>query len=187
MFIKEIIKEIKLRPLIIKDEYGGFLKIQPNPSLNQNPTRFSLAYINESMAKFYGIHPRILGLDSHGHRGIPEPHLHGFTNKNKGYFKLKNEVLEHSFETIVETFYGLYSSLIDKYQEDLKMAKITETEIFTGVKNLTAKKGPLTLKDFHGNQEIYDSYQKMLNIASILDSKISSDVVSENIRPNSET
>jgi len=67
------------------------------------------------------------------------------------------------------------------------MTKITETEIFTGVKNLTAKKGPLTLKDFHGNQEIYDSYQKMLNIASILDSKISSDVVSENIRPNSET
>ena len=116
----EFIRESGNDTAIIHDAHGGFIKLRPNPAINKNPLVFSMSYINNIMANFYNVNPRILGFDSHGHRGIPEPHLHGFSKRKMHQIKLRSSVVEISYEVLVSTFYGLYAALISKFNEDMK-------------------------------------------------------------------
>ena len=118
MRAREFVSETGDDILIIRDAYGGFLKFRPNPELNNEPLVFSMSYINKEMAKFYGVSPRILGFDSHGHRGIPEPHLHGFSKRKSDQIKLRDSTTQVSYEVLVSTFFSLYSALILKFNKD---------------------------------------------------------------------
>jgi hypothetical protein len=119
MLIREIIVESSKDEWICHDKLGGFVKIRPDPRISSKPDTFSMSYINNTIAKFYGVSPRILGYDSHGHRGLPQPHLHGFsTSRKDGYFKMDQSVLNHDYRVSIKIFFGLYTTLIHKYKQD---------------------------------------------------------------------
>jgi hypothetical protein len=119
MKIDEIILENNFKSLRIKDSYGGEIIIRPDPTVHSSPEKFSLSYINKQIAKHFKVQDRILGLDSHGHLGIPEPHLHGFSaNKYRGYYRLNKEILNYSFESLVQVFYELYAEVINRYERE---------------------------------------------------------------------
>ena len=82
MRIHEILLEDKQRK-VEGDSRTGLIKLEYeiDPVTKKYFGKFSLAYINIEMAKFYAQKDsRILGIDTMGHRGIVEMHCH-FRNK----------------------------------------------------------------------------------------------------------
>jgi hypothetical protein len=122
MRITEIIVESpRMSRLVVPDSYGGFIKIEPNPDETETPTKFSISYINPTMATFYGVNSRILGYDSHGHLGYPQPHFHGFKRKSRdGYFTAPSSSMTLQFSENINLFYGMYFALINRYEQDTK-------------------------------------------------------------------
>lgn len=119
-FIAETGNDVK----VIPDNYGGDIRIRPDPKINPRPNTFSISYINETMARCYGIQPRILGFDSHGHRGYPDPHLHVLSRKKKDQINLGNSIMRHSYLVILTTFFELYSAIILKFKKDIQSGRI---------------------------------------------------------------
>ena len=127
MKISDILPETSPYALTTKDEYGGFIKFEPNPKIILSPTKFSIAYINVEIASFYNVDNRLLGYDSHSHKGILEPHIHAFSklkNKKKVYLDLNKNIIDvASYRQNIEIFYGPYIALIKTYLRDLCNAK----------------------------------------------------------------
>jgi hypothetical protein len=116
MKISEIVETGEVPPKVIPDDLGGFIKIYPNPDLVSTDAVFSFSYINNEMAKFYKILPRVIGYDSFGHQGKPEPHLHIFQkDKNKGHLK-SPVILNH--EVAMSLFMELYGIVTTKFERD---------------------------------------------------------------------
>jgi hypothetical protein len=121
MKIREIIGESGSISINTKrDYYGGMIKLEPDPTIIKIPSRFSLSYINSSIAQYYKIDNRIIGLDSHGHSGKFEPHLHLFSKtKNSGYFKSPLQLVDWKYEHIIDLFYNLYFAFLKRYTKDI--------------------------------------------------------------------
>jgi hypothetical protein len=121
MRISEILVEAHQSRKQIKDDYGGTIIIVPDPDKINNPSKFSISYINQNIASFYGVKDRLIGIDSHGHIGKPEPHLHVLQSKkdkSKGYIKSSENLIEFPFSLNLNIFFGVYNALIRKYKED---------------------------------------------------------------------
>jgi hypothetical protein len=121
MRIYEILAETRSTRHIIKDVYGGILKFEPDPTtiITPYPKKFSMAYINPTIARFYNVDNRLIGFDSHGHLGMPQPHLHAFTRNNRsGYYDINHDVMKNLFSKNIEIFQELYVALINRYTRD---------------------------------------------------------------------
>lgn len=118
-----IIETGSVPPLKIFDDVGGYIKIDPNPEIVKNSTRISITYINTNIASYYGIDPRILAYDSHGHRGLSsfDPHFHLFQkNKSNGYYNVKIHSDHKIMHKIyIELFHLILEHIIIKYLKDI--------------------------------------------------------------------
>jgi hypothetical protein len=113
----EFIFEGKLTPKIINDDIGGYIKILPNPDELSDMSKFSIVYINHDIAKFYKIAPRIIGIDSHGHIGVVEPHLHLFQkSKYNGQYDIKMQEID--FNTALRMFQDVLNAVKERYIKD---------------------------------------------------------------------
>jgi hypothetical protein len=68
------------------------------------------------------------------------------------------------------------------------MPVIQGINVVDGLKiNHNSKKGPLTLEDFKGNREIYNSYLTMIQVAKNMDKNLKSQKISDDIQVKNNT
>ena len=164
MRIKEIIQESGAIPKkVYKDDIGGRIIITPDPELSDIDTKFSISYINEKMAKVYGVNARILGYDSHGHQGLlrTDPHLHILQkNKNVGYL---NSPLDLNYEQV----FNLFSEILESIIQDYTMKSSNKNDIEE--RKSSSEK---SIKDFGGSQVRYSNYLEISKIFRDFDLRV---------------
>jgi hypothetical protein len=165
MRIKELLLESGIKPRrTYHDDVGGKIIITPDPETSVVGTHFSISYINETMARFYNVGPRILGYDTHGHKGLiaTEPHLHILQrNKNLGYLRAAHDL---TYVQAFELFTDALEAIIKDYtMKNKDNKKITE-------RSYQSEK---TLTDFNGSQVRFNNYLQISKLFKDYDTRVS--------------
>lgn len=112
-------------PKIDPHPFGGYIKINPDPDKVFNSPKMSIAYINQKIAKFYGVQDsRVIGYDTHGHTGKYEPHFHILQKTKSNVISINHlNIKNYNNEIATEIFYGLLEIIIEIYIRDKKNEK----------------------------------------------------------------
>ncbi len=135
-----------------------------SPNMRLGGRRTSLYSFNETMARFYNVGPRILGYDTHGHKGLiaTEPHLHILQrNKNLGYLRAAHDL------TYVQAF-ELFTDALEAIIKDYTM-KNKDNKKITERSNQSEK----TLTDFNGSQVRFNNYLQISKLFKDYDARVS--------------